>query len=298
MPSQLLLGLALAVMSVVWGSTWIVIKAGASVLPPFTGAAARFVVAWLIMAIVARPLARMEGGKRPGRDLVVVTGVMQFFLSYAIVYSVAVVLPSGLTAVLWSVYPLLLGVVSLVMLPGERLTPRQWCGLSLGFLGIASLFFADLRVAGSEHVRAGLLLLLSPLAVAIANAYLRSRAQGVSAVLLNRDGLRLGAILLTVLAVATEYDVQPVWTGAAVFTVCYLAAAGTCLTFTLYFWTLRHLPVNTVALVSYITPLIALTLGVFVGGEAYTLGTGIGTAIVLAGIALARRPGKRASARV
>lgn len=284
-------------MSVVWGSTWIVIKGGSRDLPPFTGAAARFVVAWLVMAIVARPLAHMEGGRPPSRDLVVVTGGLQFFFSYAVVYKVSATLPSGLTAVLWSIYPLLLGVVSLVMLPGERLTARQWFGLLLGFLGIASLFFADLRHAGVQHMRAGLLLLMSPLAVAIANAYLRPRGQGVSAVLLNRDGLLFGAILLTVLAGVTEYDAPVRWTGAAIFSVIYLAAAGTCLTFSLYFWSLRHLPVNTVALVSYVTPLIALTLGILVGGEAYSLATGIGTAVVLTGVALARHGANRPPAR-
>jgi drug/metabolite transporter (DMT)-like permease len=292
-PRSVVLALALIVMSLVWGSTWIVIKGGSRDLPPYTGAAARFVAAWLIMAIVAPPLARLEGGKRPGRNLVVVTGLLQFFLSYAIVYHASPVLPSGLTAVLWAVYPLLLGVVSLLMLPGERLAPRQWFGLALGFLGIVSLFFADLRQAGPQHVSAGLMLLMSPLVVAIANAYLRPRAPGVSAALLNRDGLLVGALCLTALALLTEYDAQPKWTGAAVFSVVYLAAAGTCLTFTLYFWTLRHLPVNTVALVSYVTPLIALTLGLWVGGEKYSWQTGVGTAVVLAGVALARRGASR-----
>jgi drug/metabolite transporter (DMT)-like permease len=289
-PSRLLLALAFAVMCLVWGSTWFVIKDGARDLPPFTAAAARFVLAWLLMLLVAPLLAGPERGARPGRGLVAVTGGLQFFASYAIVYHAETVLSSGLTAVLWAVYPLFLGVVSLLLLPGERLGGRQWLGLLVGFFGIAGLFWTDLRQAGPEHVHAGAVLLLSPLVVAVANAYLRPRAAGVSAVLLNRDGLLVGAVLLTLLALVCEHDARPRWTGAALFSVGYLAAAGTCLAFSVYFWTLRHLRASTVALTSYVTPLIALLLGGLLGGERYSLGTALGTGVVLAGVALARAP--------
>jgi drug/metabolite transporter (DMT)-like permease len=284
-----MLGFAFAVMCLVWGSTWLVIKEGARDLPPFTAAAARFVLAWLVMTIVARPLARLEGGTRAGWDLIAITGCLQFFASYAIVYWSETVLSSGLTAVLWAVYPLVVGLVSLVMLPGERFTVRQWLGFGLGFVGIATLFWTDLRDAGTAHVAAGAVLLLSPLVVAIANAYVRLRGNRVSAVLLNRDGLMLGAGLLLVLALVVEGGRDADWTTAAMFTVGYLAVFGTCLTFSLYFWVLRHMPMSTIAVMSYITPVIALTLGAVVGGEEYSVFTGVGTMIVLAGVFLARR---------
>jgi len=282
-------------MCLVCGRTWFVIQEGARDLPPFTAAAVRFAIAWVIMLGIARPLARIEGGARPGLDLVAITGGLQFATSYAIVYWAETILPSGLTAVLWAVYPLLLGVVSLVMLPGERLGARQWAGLALGFSGIATLFWSDLRVAGGDQMRAGAVLLFSPLAVAIANAYLRPRAPAISAALLNRDGLLFAAVLLSTFAALTERGVPVRWTPAAIGSVVYLAAAGTCLTFTVYFWTLRHLPASTVALTSYVTPVIALLLGVFVRGEPFSLGTLSGTAIVLCGVALARRSGARAA---
>ncbi|MEZ5966963.1 MAG: EamA family transporter [Planctomycetota bacterium] len=283
-----LLVTAFAIMCLVWGSTWIVIKEGGRDLPPFTGAAARFVIAFLVMALAARPLARLEGGGRAPWSLVAVTGVLQFFVSYAIVYWSETVLPAGLTAVLWSVYPLFVGLLSLWMLPGERLVSRQWLGFGLAFVGIAFLFWTDLMQAGAGHVRAGLVLLLSPFVVALANVYLRPRAAGVSAVLLNRDGLLVGATLLTLLAFTCERPLQVQWSRAALFSVGYLAAFGTCLTFSLYFWMLRYLSVGTLALMSYITPLVALTLGSIVG-ESYSGHTALGTAIVLLGVALARR---------
>ncbi len=289
-PPRTLLALAFVTMTLVWGSTWLVIKEGAADLPPFSGAAARFVLAWLLMAMVARPLARREGGARPTLDLVLITGCLQFGASYAIVYWSEMTLSSGITAVLWAAYPLLLAAVSVVMLPGERLVARQWLGLLVGFVGIGSLMWTDLREAGPEHVTAGAVLLLSPMVVAVANAYVRARARQVSAVLLTRDGLFVGAVILVVVALLFEQHTAPRWSTGAWLSVGYLAAVGTCLAFSLYFWSMRHIPASTLALMTYLTPLVALSLGAAFGGETYSLSTAVGTAVVLAGVALARRP--------
>src|SRR5690606_8606505 len=96
-PRPALLVTAFLTLCLVWGSTWFVIKEGARDLPPFTAAAVRFAIAWVIMLGIARPLARIEGGARPGLDLVAITGGLQFATSYAIVYWAETILPSGLT---------------------------------------------------------------------------------------------------------------------------------------------------------------------------------------------------------
>lgn len=53
---------------------------------------------------------------------------------------------------------------------------------------------------------------------------------------------------------------------------------------------MRHMRASTLALMTYLTPVVALTLGAFLGGERYSVFTALGTAVVLAGVALARRP--------
>jgi drug/metabolite transporter (DMT)-like permease len=238
-------------------------------------------------------LAKREGGRRPGLRLLLLMGCLQFAGSYAIVYWAQSILPSGLTAVLWAVYPLLLGAVGHVVLPGERMRGRQWLGMAFGFCGIACLFWTDLRAAGPKHVGAGAVLMVSPIIVAICNALVRRHGSEVSSILLNRDGMLLGAVLLGLLALSTEREATPQWTGTAVFSVAYLGLAGTCLTFSIYFWLLRHIPAYQLALTAYITPLVALTLGTLLGGERYTLQTALGTGLVLAGVAVVRRGRRR-----
>jgi drug/metabolite transporter (DMT)-like permease len=286
-PSRWLLFTAFAAMCAIWGSTWLVIKIGALDVPPFSAAAARFIIAWVVMAVVAMPMARREAWRRPPRRLVLVTGLLQFAASYAIVYWCEMTLPSSLTAVLWAIYPLLLGVVAHLAAPAQSLSVRQWCGLLLGFAGIVSLFATDLGAAGPQHVGAAVVLLLSPLVVAIANVYLKLHGGNYSIILLNRDALLVGALVLSALSLACESPWQLTFPPRAVATVAYLSIIGTCLAFSLYFWSLRYLPVHVVGLTAYITPVIALLLGVVWNGEELTLPIARGTAAILFGVSLA-----------
>lgn len=282
-------------MSLVWGSTWVVIAEGLEDLPPFTSAAVRFAVAALVMALAAHLLAAREGGCAPPRHLVLAQGVLNFAGSYGIVYWTETRLPSGLVSVLWAVYPMMMAAVGHLLLPGERLRGRQWMGMAVGLVGVAVLFQTDLaRIEGAGLV--GLVLLLSPLASAVGTALVKRDGAGVSSLLLNRNGMVLGALLLGLLALAVEGDAPAHWTPRALASIAYLSLMGTCLTFGLYYWAMRYAPAYQLSLIAYVTPVIALALGSLVRGERVTPGLLAGGALVLAGVALVMVVGRRGAA--
>lgn len=288
-PSRLAVHVLVGVLCLVWGSTWIVIQGGLEDLPPFTSAAARFAVAALCMLAIAPWLARREGGERPPRRLVLALGTLNFAASYGIVYWSETVLPSGLTCVLWAVYPMMQAVAGHLFLPGERLVGRQWLGFAVGFLGVALLFRTDLLDIGPHAARAGAILILSPLVSALGNTLIKRGGGGASSALLNRDALVLGALLLAGLAFLTERGERVTWTPSAVASVVYLALMGTVLTFSLFFWLLRYAPAHELSLIAYVTPVVALALGWSVGRERITGFTLAGTALVLGGVGLVAR---------
>jgi len=288
-PSPLVLFASVALLCLVWGSTWIVIHAGLKDLPPFTSAGVRFAVAAAGMSVVARLLAAREGGSAPPRHLVLAMGGLNFGVSYGIVYWVETRVPSALTAVLWAVYPILLALVSHGLLPGERLRGRQWAGLGLALAGIGVLFSGDLAALGGEVVTAGAVLLLSPFVSAIGTALVKRDGAGVSSLRLNRDGMWLGASLLLALAFLTERSATPVWSARALASLAYLSLCGTVLTFGLYYWAMRYVPAYRLALIAYVTPVIAISLGVGLGDEPVTRSTLLGGALVLLGVATVLR---------
>jgi drug/metabolite transporter (DMT)-like permease len=293
-PSDLRVNLTIALLCLIWGSTWIVIKQGLADLPPLSSAGARFALAALLMCLLAPVLARREGGAAPPAWLWVAVGTLNFAISYALVYQAETVLPSGLVSLLWSVFPLLMAASGHWFLPGERLTPRRLLGFLLGFLGVFVLFRADVQALGPRAVAAGALLLLSPLVSAVGQTLVKRHGQGASSVLMNRNAMLLGAALLLLAAGVGERGAPVAWTPTALFSIGYLAAVGTVLAFGLYFWILRYAPSYRVSLIAYVTPAIALTLGSLVGGEPFAGTTLAGSALVLLGVVLVvrRLPGR------
>lgn len=276
----------IALLSTIWGSTYFVIRAGLEDLPPFTAAAVRFSVACALMAVLAHLLAGREGGGRPTRTMSLVMGLFNFGATYGIVYWAETILPSGLVSVLWAVFPMMTAVCVHWFLPGERLRPRQWGGFLIGFCGVALLFSTDLANLGPRAVPAGLVLLLSPAVAALGNTYIKRHGAAVSSLLLNRNGMAIGALALATVAVLRERDVAVEWTALAVGSVLYLAVIGTTLTFGLYYWVLRHAPAYRLSMTTYLTPVLALTVGAVLGGEPVGLHTIAGMALIIGGVGL------------
>jgi drug/metabolite transporter (DMT)-like permease len=271
-----------------------VIKEGLRDLPAFSGAAYRFTIAAAIFVVAARWLHRLEGGEQPPRRLVLAMGTLNFAVSYGIVYWAETVIPSGLASVLWGVFPMLMALSGHVFLPGERLDRRSFAGFVLGLVGVVVLFATDLRDIGPEALGLGALLLCSPLAATIGQTIIKRDGGRSSATLLNRNAMVLGAVLLWCAALIGEDPFAIAWTRRAVLSVAYLAAMGTVVTFGVYYWLLRWVPSNKLALIAYVTPALALWLGWALGGEALHPSTLAGTLLVFAGIALVvRRSAKR-----
>ncbi|MDG1983009.1 MAG: EamA family transporter [Planctomycetota bacterium] len=282
---------AVTIMCLVWGSTWFVVRAGLGEMQPFGSGGLRFFLAWVLMLAVAPWIARKEGGAPPTLRLVVVMASGNFAISYGIVYWAEQTLPSGLTAVLWAVFPMMTAFVAQLQGVESRLRGLQWCGLAVGFVGVVLLFLTDVRSVGGDAVERGLVLLLSPLVSAFSTAYVKRHGAHVSAALLNRSALLLGSLMLLGASLVVEGGVSLPSTATGAFGVLYLALFGTVLTFTLYFWVLRQASTVALSLIAYVTPAIALLVGAMLGEESVTRWTLVGLTLVLFGCGLVlRRP--------
>lgn len=297
-PSPLKVLVLTALLCLIWGSTWVVIKNGLEDLPPLGSAAARFTLAAAVMSVLCALFARRESGARPTLALTLVLGSLNFCLSYGIVYWSEARLPSALVSVLWAVYPLLQAVVGHLFLADERLAPAQGLGFGLGFLGVAALFATDLRALGPEAIPAGAVLLCSPLVSAIGTTFVKKHGAGTSSLLLNRNGMCVGAAGLWAAALTLERGASFHWTGKAVFSLVYLALFGTVVSFGLFFWLLRHTPANRLSVIAYVTPAVALAFGLLVRDEPIGPWTLVGLGAILAGVYLVHRGGAKPRARI
>jgi drug/metabolite transporter (DMT)-like permease len=240
----------------------------------------------MIMIAVAAVLSRAEGGSRPPAWLWLVQGTTNFAITFGLVYHAETVLPSGLVSLLWGIYPMLQALSGHLFLAGERLRLGQWLGFAVALLGLVLLFGTDLQGFGADGVPTALLLLLSPLSVTVGTTLIKKHGGGVSSALMTRNGVFVAAAILLVAAFVFERDAQVSWTAPAIGSIVYLSLVGTVVTFSLFFWLLRHVPAHKLGLIAFVTPAIALFLGWAIGSEPITAFTLTGAVLILAGVVL------------
>ena len=289
---------ALAVLILIWGTTWAVIRIGLRGLPPFTGVAMRFGIAAIVLFAVARAFGVRPDRGRRARVLGAVNAALAFSLSYGVVYWAEQWVPSGLASVLFSTFPLMVAGLAHFALPGERIQLASAAGILVGFLGVLVIFSEDLTALGGQQaVTASIVFLLSPLAAAVANVVVKRWGKGVHPLSLTAPPMAATAVIMGVLAVIFERGRQLSFDASSVGALLYLAIAGTAVTFFLYFWLLDRLPATRLSLITYGIPVVAVTVGTLGLGEPFTGRMFMGSGLVLVGVSLAvgLSPGNKSS---
>ena len=264
-------------------------------IPPFTGVAIRFTIASLALLLVGL-VTHVPLGRPPReRWLWLVNAALTFSTSYGVVYWSEQWVPSGLTAVLFATYPLFVAVLAHFALPSERLTSKAAAGILLGFAGAAVIFSEDLSLLGGPRVAfASAIVLVSPLVSAVASVAVKRWGHGIHPISLTAVPMGITGVVMGGVAAATERGRPIVWNEASVGALLYLALFGSAVTFSLYYWLLSHVRATRLSLVAYTIPVVAVGVGILFMGEALSGRVLAGSALVLAGVAMAvhspRRP--------
>jgi len=287
-PGPIVTALVVVVLTLVWGCTWAAIRIGLESVPPFTGAALRFLVAAVALFLVAAFLRVRHGTTPTERKLWVSVTLFSFVGSYAIVYYCEQYIPSGLASVLFATFPLATALLAHLFLPGERLTGGRLLGILLGFSGVAVIYSEDLSaLGGSEVTRAAAIMLFAPLCAAINQTFVKRWGKGINPFALTSTPMAMAALILAGMALLLERG-QPVdLTPTAVTTILYLGLFGSALTFTLYYWLLSFYSSTKLALVAFGTPVVAVSVGAIFLDEAWTARTVVGSVLVVIGVAVA-----------
>lgn len=282
----------LALLILIWGTTWSVIRIGLDGIPPFTGVALRFLLAGVVLLAAAR-----LSGVRPQssfrlRRLWAIEALFGFVISYGVVYWAEQWVPTGLTAVLFSTFPLFVAVLAHFTLPDERLRPIALVGLVLGIVGVAVIFSEDLTALAGPRVTLGATILLAAsVAAAISHVSVKKWGHGIHPVNLAAVPMVLAGLVMGALALTFDRERAMVFDARSVGSIVYLALVGTVITFTLYYWLLARLPATRLSLITYALPVVALTIGVVAFDEPVSSRMVAGAALIIGGVALATREG-------
>jgi drug/metabolite transporter (DMT)-like permease len=286
--------IALAVVYVVWGSTYLGIDLAVRTIPPFLMAAARFLVAGGLLYVWA--IRRGDRGDRPtARHWVsaFLIAAPMLAVGNAAVGWAEQTLDTGTASLIIASVPLWLALLDRVFY-AQRLARAIVLGLVIGFAGVGLLVAPG--GAGGAGSRAAFVLVFSSLAWAIGSLYSRRAPQPQRPLVSAAMQMLAGGLMLTIVAaVSGELGrVHPSaislesWLGLA-----YLVAAGSLLGFTAYMWLLRVAPTSLVGTYAYVNPVVAVLLGTVLLGESLGWRTLVGGGIIVASVALIVRAPKR-----
>ncbi len=287
-PGRLAIAGTFALLTLVWGTTWAAIRIGLAGIPPFTGVALRFLVAAAVLFLLSPMMGVRYGWSAVERRLWLTNGLLSFCVSYGVVYWSEQWVPSGLASVLFATFPLFVALLAHFALPAERLTTKAVVGIVAGFVGVAVIFSEDFsRLGGPRVALASLVMLLSPVVSAVASVSIKKWGRDIHPVSISAVPMALSAVVMGGVALAVEHDRPLRFDAVSVSALLYLALAGSALTFTLYYWLMRHIPATRLSLIAYSTPVVAVAVGALFLHEPVTARTFAGSALVVLGVALA-----------
>jgi len=200
------------------------------------------------------------------------------------VYWSAQHIPSGLVSVLFGLSPLATGVMAALWLGERALTPARLLGVGLGIAGLAVIFVRGPGL-GPGALWGMFGILLSVGIHSASSVWVKRIGAGVPA-LETTTGALLIAVPLFLLSWGLFDGHLPQRLGArSAWSIVYLAVFGSALGFVLYYYVLRQVQASRVALITLITPVLALLLGHYANGEQIGVRTWAGTLMILTGLA-------------
>ena len=296
--TRLAILLPFAIVTLIWGSTWFVIRDQLAVVPPQWSVTYRFAIAAVGMAALA--LIRRERWPSDARGLgfAACLGFFQFCVNFNLVYQAERFVTSGLVAIVFAMILIPNALAGRVFLR-QRLGRQLVVGSAVAMAGIALLFLHEARVDPQATMR--VLIGIGLTVVAVLSASVTNVMQGTA----TARAYPMASMLATGMALGTLFDaaVALALTGPPVFEsraaywlgVGYLGVFASAICFTLYFNIIRAIGPAKAAYSSVIVPVIAMTLSTLFERYRWTplAAGGAGLAAVGLVIALtARRPAR------
>ena len=277
---------ALALVCILWGTTWIASKEGVSHMPALQLAGIR----QLIAGILYVGFFFYKGAALPkGKEWIpiLVLSFLNFIMSNGLSTWGVQYISAGLGSIMGAIFPLWLVVIGL-FISKEKLPRNAIIGLLLGFSGVCIIFSDHLL---NPDFRKGIILsLIATWTWAFATLYTKQQAMNFNPYFSLGLQMLISAVALISFTSATGNAV-PVskipWQSWAA--IAYLIVFGSLIAFICYLYALQNLPTEQASIYAYINPIVAVLCGWIVFGEKVTIFITIGGLVTLLGVYLVNK---------
>ena len=288
--------IALGIVYIVWGSTYVGIRLVVAHMPPFVAAAIRFLLAG--GALLLFTLVR-GAWKQPTREQwrnAALVGILLMGIGNGLIMWAQKSIPSGITALLVATFPLWLTLAEALMSRGASLRLPVVSGVLVGLVGVFMIASSrgDVSFAGAGTP------VLALIAVQTASicwtiGYIKAKSLKERLPLVMASGLEMtsGGLFLLLQSIVYREEwgrvLRAPWTAWA--GILFLAVFGSIIGFTAFAFTRHTLPSHIVGTYAYVNPLVAVIFGRLLFAESISTQTMFGGALILAAVFVTTIPG-------
>lgn len=275
-------------MGIAFGSAFPAIKAGLAEAPPLLFAAIRFYLSALLLAAFS---AAVLGTWRPAERadwLAVLAGGVFTIAGAGFLYVGQQFTTSGVSAIIYSLGPVLTVLFAWVLLPSERASRRALLGVLVGLAGVAFVVSPSPDALLAPDLVGKAMVLIAIVSVTVGSLLIRRTGTRMPAVALTAWALGVGAVLLHVGSLALGESQAVPTSPAFLALVVYLGVVPSGFGFALYFSLLERAGPLQANLVVYIVPVVAVLIGWAWLGETLSAVTLVGFGIIVAGFAIVK----------
>jgi drug/metabolite transporter (DMT)-like permease len=249
----------------IWGSTWLAIRAVVRYVPPFEAAGIRFLVAGTVLlglAVVQK--RKWPEGKRQWNAIVVLSFTMMA-IPYGLLFWAEQYVASSLAAILYAASPLAVSVLTPIFIH-EKVPRGAVLAMVVAFGGIVALFYQELSATRAEFMGGGAVV-LAMAASAWSTVYAKKRLQEIDSVIATGLQFLFGSVALFWGTWAFESRRHAEWNFTAIANLMFLTVVGSCIVFVVYYWLLKTMRPYQISTVSLVVPVVAVLEGAFLGHE-------------------------------
>lgn len=295
-PAPLLIAVALGIVYVVWGSTYLGIRVVVDDLPPMASAGWRFMAAGVLLGLILAVRGGIGRLRATRSELLgcALLGLLLPALGNGLVsVGESHGAPSGIAALLVAAVPL--WVIVYRAASGDRPLTQTIVGVLIGFGGLVLLITSS-GIDGDVPVGACLVILCATICWSFGSWVTpRIRLPTDAFVVAVYEMVFGGMFQIGIGAIRGEHLLPTSAPFDAWFAWSYLVVFGSVVAFTSYVWLLSNAPISLVATYTFVNPVVAVFLGWLILSEPVTVPILVGGAIVVVAVAIVvtseRRPG-------
>lgn len=291
---------ALSLVYVIWGSTYLGIAITVETMPALQSLGVRFLSAALLLGtfLVFR---RGPGVLRVPARAVASSALLGFLMLVCAMGMLAYAerhVATGVAALIVAIVPLWVAILRAVS--GDRPRRMTWLGVAVGLVGLAVLLLP--RSAGG-HGDSSLWWSLGIVAGSscwAVGSFLQPRlATPSDPLVLTFYEMLAGGVLMIVIgtAIGERWDFSAI-SGRSIAALAYLITFGSLVGFVAYVWLIDNAPLSLVSTYAYVNPVVAVILGVLLHGETVSSGLLLGGAIVVVGVGMVVTAERRSRAEL